>query len=58
LSYYGTCLFYAPKPFGSKSEALEWFEKADTYFQSPEWEESWLYEANTMYIEQCKEKLK
>lgn len=57
LSYYGTCLFYAPKPFGSKSEALEWFEKADTYFQEPKWEDSWLYEANTMYIEQCKEKL-
>ena len=29
LSYYGTSLFYAPKPFGSKAEALVWFEKAD-----------------------------
>ena len=28
LSYYGTSLFYAPKPFGSKAEALVWFEKA------------------------------
>ena len=58
LSYYGTCLFYAPKPFGSKAEALEWFEAAQTYFQAPEWEYCWLREANEMYIEQCREKLK
>ena len=58
LSYYGTCLFYAPKPFGSKSEALEWFEKAKTYFQGDEWRFCWMREANEMYIGQCKEKLK
>ncbi|MBR6034481.1 MAG: hypothetical protein IKP39_00305 [Paludibacteraceae bacterium] len=58
LSYYGTCLFYAPKPFGSKAEALEWFEAAQKHFQAPEWEYSWLREANEMYIKQCREKLK
>ena len=58
LSYYGTCLFYAPKPFGSKAEALEWFEKAEPLFQDPQYEYSWLREANEMYINQCHEKLK
>ena len=58
LSYYGTSLFYAPKPFGSKSEALEWFEKAAVYFRAQEWEYCWVREANEMYIGQCKEKLK
>ena len=57
LSYYGTCLFYAPKPFGSKSEALEWFLKADQYFQDAKWQFSWIKQANTMYIQQCCEKL-
>ena len=58
LSYYGTCLFYAPKPFGSKREALEWFLRAKPYFEAPEWEDCWLREANEMYIQQCQEKLK
>ncbi len=58
LSYYGTSLFYAPKPFGSKSEALEWFEKAEPLFQDPQYEYCWLREANQMYINQCHEKLK
>ena len=58
LSYYGTCLFYAPKPFGSKSEALEWFEAAQARFGGDEWKYSWLREANEMYINQCREKLK
>ena len=58
LSYYGTCLFYAPKPFGSKSEALEWFEAAQARFGGDEWKYSWLREANEMYIQQCHEKLK
>jgi len=58
LSYYGTCLFYAPKPFGSKSEALEWFEKAKTCFKGDKWQFCWIREANEMYIEQCREKLK
>ena len=58
LSYYGTCLFYAPKPFGSKAEALEWFEAAQKRFGGGEWKYSWLREANEMYIHQCREKLK
>ena len=57
LSYYGTCLFYAPKPFGSKQEALTWFEKADRFFNDPKWNNCWMKEANSMYIRQCKEKL-
>ena len=58
LSYYGTCLFYAPKPFGSKAEALEWFEKAEQSFRAPEYRFCWLREATDMYIRQCHEKLK
>lgn len=58
LSYYGTCLFYAPSPFGSKSKALEWFEKAEPLFQDPQYTYCWLREANTMYLHQCREKLK
>ena len=58
LSYYGTSLFYAPKPFGSKSEALEWFTKADRYFQAPQYKFCWVRKATKMYISQCKDKLK
>ena len=58
LSYYGTSLFYAPKPFGSKEEALVWFEKADKFFKGPQWEYCWVREATEMYIQQCQEKLK
>ena len=58
LSYYGTSLFYAPKPFGSKEEALVWFEKADKLFKGPQWEYCWVREATEMYIQQCQEKLK
>jgi hypothetical protein len=58
LSYYGTCLFYAPKPFGSKQEALEWFERAEKFFRAPQWQFCWLKEATLMYIEQCHQKLK
>lgn len=50
LSYYGTCLFYAPKPFGSKQEALRWFKKAETLFQDAKWKYCWVREANEMYI--------
>lgn len=57
LSYYGTCLFYAPQPFGSKQEALEWFEKAEVLFRDKKWTYCWMKEANSMYIEQCREKL-
>ena len=58
LSYYGTCLFYAPSPFGNKREALKWFEKAQPYFETPQYRFSWMRAANEMYIKQCKEKLK
>ena len=58
LSYYGTCLFYAPKPFGSKEEALTWFTKAQQYFVGDKWKYCWVREANEMYIRQCREKLK
>ena len=58
LSYYGTSLFYAPKPFGSKEEALTWFEKAAEQFEAPRWEYCWTREATQMYIQQCHEKLK
>ena len=58
LSYYGTCLFYAPKPIGSKAEALTWFEKAKAFFKGEQWRYCWVREANEMYIRQCHEKLK
>ena len=58
LSYYGTCLFYAPQPFGSKSDALKWFEKAKPYFVNEQYRYCWVREANEMYIRQCHEKLK
>ena len=58
LSYYGTSLFYAPKPFGSKAEALVWFEKAGKFFKGPQWKYCWVREANEMYLQQCHEKLK
>ena len=58
LSYYGTCLFYAPKPIGSKEEALKWFERAEKLFRDPKWQYCWLREATLMYIDQCHEKLK
>ena len=58
LSYYGTCLFYAPKPIGSKAEALTWFEKAKAFFAGEQWRYCWVREANEMYIRQCHEKLK
>ena len=57
LSYYGTCLFYAPKPFGDKAEALKWFEKAQKRFTGARWKYCWVREANEMYIRQCHEKL-
>ena len=58
LSYYGTCLFYAPKPIGSKREALEWFEAAKPFFEMDAYRYCWVREANEMYIQQCREKLK
>ena len=58
LSYYGTCLFYAPKPFGSKQEALLWFERAKRCFRDSRYRFCWVRDATEMYIEQCREKLK
>ena len=58
LAYYGTCLFYAPSPFGSKKEALIWFERAKTRFKGEDYRFCWVREATEMYIEQCYEKLK
>ena len=58
LAYYGTSLFYAPKPFGSKREALDYFERAEQLFRAPKWKYCWVREATRMYIGQCKEKIK
>ena len=58
LSYYGTCLFYAPKPFGSKKDALAWFERAERQFRKPAWKYCWIREATHMYVQQCHKKLK
>ena len=57
IAYYATCLFYAPKPFGSKQEALTYFEKADCLFRDEQWKFCWVREATKMYIAQCREKL-
>ena len=58
LAYYGTCLFYAPRPFGSKKEALVWFEQAKKRFDDNAYRFCWVREATEMYINQCHEKLK
>ena len=58
LAYYATCLFYAPKPFGSKKEALSYFEKARPFFQTTEYRFCWMRDATDMYIRQCRDKLK
>ncbi|MBQ9295575.1 MAG: tetratricopeptide repeat protein [Paludibacteraceae bacterium] len=56
LSYYGTCLFYAPKPFGDKKEALQLFLRAEEKFAGAEWKECWWRAAAMMYIAQCYDK--
>ena len=56
LSYYGTCLFYAPRPFGSKREAQQWFERAEQKFRDTKWYNNWFRPATLMYIAQCYEK--
>ena len=50
LAYYGTSLYYAPAPFGSKKEALRYFKQAETLFQGPQWEYCWVRKATEMYI--------
>ena len=57
LAHYGTCLFYAPRPIGSKQEALSYFERAEQLFQVPQWRYCWVRAATRMYIDQCREKL-
>ena len=58
LAYFATCLFFAPKPFGSKQASLQWFERADKLFEDPQWEYCWVRAMTKMYIEQCHHKLK
>ena len=58
LTYYGTSLFYAPKPFGSKEEALTYFQRAYDIMQAPKWQYCWLKPNAKMYIDQCQDKLK
>ena len=50
LAYYGTSLYYAPAPFGSKKEALQYFKQAKELFQGPQWEYCWVRKATEMYI--------
>lgn len=57
LAYYATCMFFAPKPFGSKEEALKWFIKAEKLFRAPQYRNNWMREATLDYIQQCNEKL-
>ena len=56
LTYCGTALFYAPKPFGNKKEALELFIKAEQLFQGKQWYNCWWRPAAMMYIAQCYDK--
>ena len=50
LAYYGTSLFYAPSPFGSKKEALRYFKQAAELFEDSKWEYCWVRKATEMYI--------
>ena len=50
LAYYGTSLYYAPAPFGSKKGALQYFKQAKELFQGPQWEYCWVRKATEMYI--------
>jgi hypothetical protein len=54
LAYYGTSLYYAPAPFGSKKEALLYFKQAKELFQGPQWEYCWVRKATEMYIRDLK----
>ena len=56
LTYCGMALFYAPKPFGNKKEALQLFLRAEKAFQDPEWYYCWWRAAAMMYIAQCYDK--
>ena len=56
LTYCGTALFYAPKPFGNKKEALGLYLKAEQLFQGEAWYNCWWRPAAMMYIAQCYDK--
>ena len=56
LTYCGTALFYAPKPFGNKKEALQLFLKAEQHFAAEAWYNCWWRPAAMMYIAQCYDK--
>ena len=56
LTYCGTTLFYAPKPFGDKTEALALFLRAEERFRSSQWYNCWWRPAALMYIAQCYDK--
>ena len=56
LTYCGMALFYAPKPFGDKKEALQLFLKAERLFATPKWKHCWWRAAAMMYIAQCYDK--
>jgi len=56
LTYCGTALFYAPKPFGNKKEALELFLQAEKNFKDQQWYNCWWRPAAMMYIAQCYDK--
>lgn len=55
-TYYGTSLFYAPSPFGNKTDALEQFQRAAELFKDPKWQNCWWKPAALMYIAQCYDK--
>jgi len=57
LNYYGMTLFYAPKAFGSKKEALDLFLRAVNAFEAPEWHHCWWRASAMMYVAQCYLKL-
>ena len=56
LTYCGTALFYAPKPFGNKKEALQLFLQAEQLFADRAWYNCWWRPAAMMYIAQCHDK--
>lgn len=56
LTYCGMALFYAPKPFGNKKEALQLFLRAEEIFRAPEWYYCWWRPAAMMFAAQCYDK--
>lgn len=57
LTYCGMALFYAPKPFGNKREALQLFLLAEQFFSDPQWYNCWWRPAAMMFAAQCYDKL-